>query len=305
MLKEDTAMFRKIGLSFKEAFWGITHHVAMVISTANAVTITLVLVSVLSLLIANISQITYDVEDDIQLYVKIENEVLDEDIQSIQNKISRIAGVEEIEYSDADNELDRFIAAYGEAGKIYEIYRQDNPLSRVFIIKVANGYSLAELSTQISTVEGIQSVDFGGATVEDFVKLLNGIREVGTIFVIALALLAIFLIYNTIKITINSRKEEIGIMRLVGATNSYIRSPLVLEGMFIGVLGSIIPILLTIFGYNYIYTSLNGQLVSGILKLIDVFPFTLWVSLLVLVAGVTVGVIGSYISATIYLRYKR
>ena len=231
--------------------------------------------------------------------------MLDEDIQSIQNKISRIAGVEEIEYSDADNELDRFIAAYGEAGKIYEIYRQDNPLSRVFIIKVANGYSLAELSTQISTVEGIQSVDFGGATVEDFVKLLNGIREVGTIFVIALALLAIFLIYNTIKITINSRKEEIGIMRLVGATNSYIRSPLVLEGMFIGVLGSIIPILLTIFGYNYIYTSLNGQLVSGILKLIDVFPFTLWVSLLVLVAGVTVGVIGSYISATIYLRYKR
>ena len=305
MLKEDTAMFRKIGRSFKEAFWGITHHVAMVISTANAVTITLVLVSVLSLLIANISQITYDVEDDIQLYVKIENEVLDEDIQSIQNKISRIAGVEEIEYSDADNEIDRFIAAYGEAGKIYEIYRQDNPLSRVFIIKVANGYSLAELSTQISTVEGIQSVDFGGATVEDFVKLLNGIREVGTIFVIALALLAIFLIYNTIKITINSRKEEIGIMRLVGATNSYIRSPLVLEGMFIGVLGSIIPILLTIFGYNYIYTSLNGQLVSGILKLIDVFPFTLWVSLLVLVAGVTVGVIGSYISATIYLRYKR
>ena len=298
-------MFRKIGRSFKEAFWGITHHVAMVISTANAVTITLVLVSVLSLLIANISQITYDVEDDIQLYVKIENEVLDEDIQSIQNKIRRIAGVEEIEYSDADNELDRFIAAYGEAGKIYEIYRQDNPLSRVFIIKVANGYSLAELSTQISTVEGIQSVDFGGATVEDFVKLLNGIREVGTIFVIALALLAIFLIYNTIKITINSRKEEIGIMRLVGATNSYIRSPLVLEGMFIGVLGSIIPILLTIFGYNYIYTSLNGQLVSGILKLIDVFPFTLWVSLLVLVAGVTVGVIGSYISATIYLRYKR
>ena len=298
-------MFRKIGRSFKEAFWGITHHVAMVISTANAVTITLVLVSVLSLLIANISQITYDVEDDIQLYVKIENEVLDEDIQSIQNKISRIAGVEEIEYSDADNELDRFIAAYGEAGKIYEIYRQDNPLSRVFIIKVANGYSLAELSTQISTVEGIQSVDFGGATVEDFVKLLNGIREVGTIFVIALALLAIFLIYNTIKITINSRKEEIGIMRLVGATNSYIRSPLVLEGMFIGVLGSIIPILLTIFGYNYIYTSLNGQIVSGILKLIDVFPFTLWVSLLVLVAGVTVGVIGSYISATIYLRYKR
>ncbi|MGN1398860.1 MAG: permease-like cell division protein FtsX [Erysipelotrichaceae bacterium] len=298
-------MFRKIGRAFREAFWGITHHVAMVISTANAVMITLVLVSVLSLLIVNISQITYAVEDDIQLYVKIEQEVLDEDISSMQNKIGRISGVETIEYSDADNELDRFIAAYGEAGEIYEIYRQDNPLSRVFIIKVANGYSLAEVSAQISTVDGIQSVDFGGATVEDFVKLLNGIREVGAILVLALGILAIFLIYNTIKITINSRKEEIGIMRLVGATNGYIRAPLVLEGMFIGVLGAVIPILLTIFGYYYIYTSLNGQLVSGILKLVDVFPLTLWVSGLVLVVGMVVGIIGSYISATIYLRYKR
>lgn len=298
-------MFRKIGHAFKEAFWGLTHHLAMVTSTANAITITLVLVSVLTVLIANVSQITYDVEDDIQLYVKIENEVEDKDIASMQSKISRIAGVENVEYSDADAELDRFIAAYGEAGKIYEIYRDDNPLSRVFIIKIADGYSLAEVSTQISTVEGVNSVDFGGATVEDFVKLLNGTRKVGLIFAGALTLLAIFLIYNTIKITINSRKEEIGIMRLVGATNSYIRAPLVLEGIFIGIIGAIIPILLTIFGYQYIYKSMDGQLVSGILKLLPVFPFTAYVSCFVLAMGILVGLLGSFLSATRYLRWKR
>lgn len=298
-------MFRKIKRAFKEAWWGITHHLAMVTSTANAVMITLVLVSVLSLLIVNINQITYDVEEDIQLYVKIDDEVAEEDISNLQNRLSRIAGIEKVEYSDADAELDRFIASYGEAGEIYEIYRDDNPLSRVFIVKVATGYSLSELSNQISSVEGIQSVDFGGATVEDFVTLLNGIRKVGIIFTAALAILATFLIYNTIKITIDSRKEEIGIMRLVGATNAYIRSPLVIEGAFIGVLGAIIPILLTIFGYQYVYTSLNGQLISGILKLKPVFPFTLQVSFFVLLIGVAVGIIGSYISATRYLRYKR
>jgi cell division transport system permease protein len=298
-------MFRRIGRTFKEAFWGLTHHLAMAISTANAITITLVLVSVLTVLIANVSQITYDVEDDIQLYVKIEKSVEDSEIEAMQSKVSRIAGVENVEYSDADAELDRFIAAYGESGKMYEVYRDDNPLSRVFIVKIADGYSLADVSKQISTVEGIESVDFGGATVEDFVKLLNGTRKVGLVFALALTLLAIFLIYNTIKITINSRKEEIGIMRLVGATNGYIRAPLVLEGIFIGILGALIPILLTIFGYQYIYTTMDGQLVSGILKLLPVFPFTLYVSGFILAMGMLVGLVGSYLSASRYLRWKR
>ncbi len=298
-------MFRRIGRTFKEAFWGLTHHLAMAISTANAITITLVLVSVLTVLIANVSQITYDVEDDIQLYVKIEKSVEDSEIEAMQSKVSRIAGVENVEYSDADAELDRFIAAYGESGEMYEVYRDDNPLSRVFIVKIADGYSLADVSKQISTVEGIESVDFGGATVEDFVKLLNGTRKVGLVFALALTLLAIFLIYNTIKITINSRKEEIGIMRLVGATNGYIRAPLVLEGIFIGILGALIPILLTIFGYQYIYTTMDGQLVSGILKLLPVFPFTLYVSGFILAMGMLVGLVGSYLSASRYLRWKR
>ncbi len=298
-------MFRRISRTFKEAFWGLSHHLAMAISTANAITITLVLVSVLTILITNVGQITYDVEDDIQLYVKINNDVEDSEIATMQGKVSRIAGVENVEYSDADAELDRFIAAYGEAGKMYEVYRDDNPLSRVFIVKIANGYSLADVSKQISTVDGIDSVDFGGATVEDFVKLLNGTREVGFVFALALTLLAIFLIYNTIKITINSRKEEIGIMRLVGATNGYIRAPLVLEGIFIGILGAIIPILLTIFGYQYIYTTMDGQLVSGILKLLPVFPFTLYVSGFILAMGVLVGLVGSFLSASRYLRWKR
>ena len=94
-------------------------------------------------------------------------------------------------------------------------------------------------------------------------------------------------------------------MRLVGATNGYIRAPLVLEGIFIGILGAIIPILLTIFGYQYIYTTMDGQLVSGILKLLPVFPFTLYVSGFILAMGVLVGLVGSFLSASRYLRWKR
>lgn len=298
-------MFRRVGRAFKEAWWGITHHFAMVLSTANAITITLVLVSVLSLLISNVSQITYDVEDDIQIFVKISKEVLEEEVPTLQTKISRIAGVTQVTYSDADNELTNFIQSYGEQGKIFEIYREDNPLSRAFIVTVTQGYSLSAVSSQIELIEGIHEVDFGGSSVEDFIQLLNGLRNVGFTFSIALIVLAVFLIYNTIKMTINNRKGEIAIMRLVGATNGYIRTPLVLEGMFIGVLGSIIPILITIFGYRYVYLSMGGQLVSGILKLIQVFPFTLKISASILILGISVGLVGSYLAASKYLRWKR
>lgn len=298
-------MFRRIGRAFKEAWWGITHHFAMVLSTANAITITLVLVSVLTLLVANVSQITYDVEEDIQIFVKISNEVAEEDIGALQTKVSRIAGVANVEYSDADHELDNFIKSYGDQGKIFEIYRDDNPLSRALIVTVTQGYSLSAVSSQIELIDGIHEVDFGGTSIEDFITLLNGLRNVGFIFAMSLTVLAGFLIYNTIRVTINTRKEEIAIMRLVGATNSYIRTPLVLEGIFIGILGSIAPIALTYFGYRYVYQSMGGQLVSGILKLIPEFPFTLYVSGFVLAIGVLVGLVGSFLAATKYLRWKR
>jgi len=298
-------VFRRIGRTFKEAFWGITHHFAMVSGAINAVMITLILVSLLTVIIFNISQITYNVQHGIQIFAKIDNEIAEEDIATLKKSVERIAGIKKVTYSDADDELDLFIQNSGEDGKIFEVYRNDNPLSRAFLIEIEDGYSLSQVSEQIAKLDGMNGVDFGGTTVEEFVNVLSSVRKVGYGIVIALAVLAIFLINSTIRITINSRKEEFGIMRLVGATNAYIRAPLVLEGIFIGILGSIIPVALTILGYQYVYTTLGGQIVSGIISLLPVFPFTLYVSLFVTVIGITVGLIGSMISTTRYLRWKR
>ncbi len=299
-------MFRRIGRTFKEAFWGISHHFAMAISTANAVMITLILVVVFTILITNISQITYDVESEIQIYVPIDSSVSEDDIEALQAEIEKIPGVGEITYSSADDELTNLIESFGEDGEIFEIYRgEDNPLSRVFLVTVSEGYSMASVSEQIESIEGVSSATYGGATVDDFIDLLDGIRTVGYAFAGALTLLAIFLIYNTIKITLNSRKEEIKIMRLVGATNGYITAPLIMEGIIIGIMGSVIPVLITIFGYSYIYESLNGQLVSGILTLIPVYPYVYYVSAFAIGIGVVVGFIGSFLSAHHYLRQQR
>ena len=111
-------MFRRIGRAFKEAWWGIRHHRAMVFSTVVTISITLAILSILGVLIANINQITYDIEEEIQVFVKIDNDVEEKDIEELQLKVSRISGVAGVVYSDADSELTYFIEQYGESGSI-------------------------------------------------------------------------------------------------------------------------------------------------------------------------------------------
>ena len=118
-------------------------------------------------------------------------------------------------------------------------------------------------------------------------------------------ILAIFLIANTIKLTIYARSNEIAIMRDVGATNGFIRAPFVVEGMIIGALGAIIPILFTVFGYIFLYDKLGGVLFSEMFKLTPPHPFVLQLSLILLGIGMVVGLIGSFMSVTKYLRWKR
>jgi len=298
-------MFRAIAHDFREAFTGLARHLAMALSAASAVMVTLVLVSVLAIVVANVSQITRNIESDIQIYATIKDDVADDKVDALVQQVKTISGVTGVTFSSKDQELTKFIDSYGDDGKIFEIYRNDNPLKRALYIDVASGSLLSQVSGQIEAISGISKVDFGGTTVESFITVLNDVRFGGMVFVIALTVLAMFLISNTIKMTIYARNKEIGIMRQVGASNGYIRRPFVLEGIFIGLLGALVPIALTIVGYRYLYEALGGQLVSGMLSLLPVKPFAYQLSAILAAIGMTVGLIGSLFSVNRYLRWKR
>ena len=258
-----------------------------------------------TLIVGNVSQITKNLEESIQIYVKIDKEIDEAQIPALQRRVEAIDGVGSVEYSNKDQELDRFIAGKGEGGKIFEIYRDDNPLSPAFLVEIKSGYTLSGVSENLSKIQGIKEVEYGGATADDFLKVLTTIRTSGYVIILALTLLAIFLINNTINITIHNRNEEIAIMRQVGASNSYIRQPFVIEGVFIGLMGAVVPALLTIFGYKYVYESLNGQLISGMLTLLPTNPFAYYVAAFLAVIGMVVGLIGSLMSVNKQLRWRR
>lgn len=299
-------MIRAIRRHFREAFTGISRHFAMSLSSASAVTVTLLLMSVLLVTIMNISQITVDLQESVSIFVRIDADVADDEVMGLKGQIEQIDGVSRVEYSSKEQELDKLIEEFGEDGRMFEIYRgENNPLSRAFIVDIKQNYKIADISARIGRISGVTEALFGGTNTENFIRTLSMIRTGGFAIVVALGLLAIFLISNTIKITIYARQEEITIMRHVGATNGYIRMPFILEGVFIGLLGSVIPIAFTIIAYDYLYQMMDGKLITGMLSLLPVFPFTLNVSLVLVAMSVFVGILGSAISVNKNLRWKR
>lgn len=288
----------------KEAFYGFVRHFSMSFSSMVAVSVTLILVSLFMMLTVNIQEITTTVEDKIQIHVQLEDSV--EDTTSIESQIKQLPAVISVEFSSKDAELDKFIASYGEEGVIFEMYRgENNPLKNAFIVELSDNLQIDSTTLSIANMNGVLKANYGGNSTIQLVDLLHNVRDGGFILVAALGLLALILIINTIKITIQNRASEIQIMRTIGATNNFIRAPFVFEGFFIGLFGSLIPVGLSIWGYVRVYDVLGGVLFSELFKLREAFPFVLQLSYLLVMLGIVLGLFGSFISVTRYLRSVR
>ena len=291
---------------FKEAFWSLVRHGGMTFSSVMAVTITLIMVSILLMITLNLAQLASNVQSEIQIYIGISNEANETGITTLGNRIGVIQGVAKLTYSDKDNELDKFIASYGPEGQIFELYRgENNPLKNAYIVEIAEGFDIAVIADQIKAFENVDTVDYGGENTIKLINFMNAIRNGGMLLVLVLGSLAVFLVANTIKITIQARFEEIQILRILGATNHFIRMPMVIEGFAIGLIGAILPIVFTIEGYKYIHTAMNGVVISSLFVLRPVYPFVLQISYLLVILGVVVGLSGSFISVTRYLHRKK
>lgn len=301
-------MIRRIFRPFKEGFFGVGRHAAMSVSSASAVTITLIIISIFLIFTANVQQFTSKIESSVQISVMLSYDYESaEQIDKIGVEISNIPGVDKVTFSSKDDEFQYYIDSFEdeEEKRIFEPFRDDNPMHNAYYVEVSEGLELADIAKQIEHIEGVDKINYGGDSAVMLVNALSSVRNGGAILVAALSILAIFLIHNTIKLTIFARKDEIAIMRNVGARNGFIRSPFVVEGAIIGLLGSIIPVLCTMFGYIYLYQMLNGVVISNMFELLPPHPFVLYVSGVLVVVGMIVGLIGSYLSVTRYLRWKR
>lgn len=290
---------------FKSAFRSIRRNIAMSVSSATAVTVTLVLIAIFLMVASNISSMSDKVEASVEIYAQIDLVTPENEFEQIEAQIKSIANVKSVRFSSKEEQKEIFLKS-DQGGKEYDvIFKDGNPLSPAFYVEASDGQSVKKVAKQIRKIDGVSKSEFGGESASTMLDAFNSIRIGGSIFVVALCFLAIFLIQNTIKITIQARSDEIAIMRNVGADNLFIKTPFMLEGMMIGFFGAIFPILLTIFGYGFIYKSLDGIMFSSLFPLEPVAPFVYWVSLLLVLLGMVVGVIGSFLSVSKHLKWTR
>lgn len=287
----------------KTAAQNIWRNGVMSVSSIFAVTITLTLIAVIGVVAINIQDMTYSIEESLTIYVKMDRELDDEEAQEIQPDIENIEGVKTVTFSSKDNELDKLIESQDEDGqKLFESYRDNNPLGAAYVVEVNDAKDLETIAEEIRNIENVNEVSAGGESTSSLVNTLETIRNGGAIFVVALTIIALFMIANTIKMTITSRQTEISIMRMVGASNWYIRLPYMLEGIFIGVLGSIIPIVVLYFGYTIVYSSAQG-LLPTMLAMREPYPFIWQCSGILVALGSGVGLIGSFVSVRKFLKF--
>ena len=302
-------MISRIWRPIKEGFLGVFRHGAMSMTSGAAVTITLIIISLFLMFTMNVSQFTQGIEQSVQISATVDYDYeTAEQEDRISLEIQAIDGVDKVTYSSKADEFQYYLDSFSDE-KTKEAFRpfegENNPMHDAFYITVKDGAVLQDAANKIQQIEGIDSVNFGGASALQLVFMLRTIRYGGGLVALALSILAVFLIANTIKLTIMARADEIAIMRNVGARNGFIRSPFVVEGVIIGALGALPPILMTYYLYHAIYDFTGGYLITQMFKLIPPDKFLPTACSILLGIGVIVGLLGSFFSVSKYLRWKR
>ncbi len=296
-------LFRLLGRSIRDAFKSVFRNFSLSLASISSVTITLLIVAISMVLSYNIENISTLIKKDFSIVVFVENSATNDEVKTIEKKIKNMDNIDSCVYENKEQVAEAWKKSSDTFKVIIESWdKNENPLADTFSIKVKNIENIKETAEQIKKIEKVSLVRYGEGIIEQLLSVLEVIEKFLIGMVIALILVTIFLVSNTIKITIFSRRKEIEIMRLVGASNSNIRMPFVIEGLFLGFLGSVVPILATIYGYSALYNFVHLDNISPFLQLAAPTPFIYIISLILLLIGTIVGMFGSAGSVRKYLK---
>ncbi|MGG3887886.1 permease-like cell division protein FtsX [Metabacillus fastidiosus] len=291
-----------LGRHFKESLKSLARNTWMTFASISAVAVTLILVGTFIVIMMNLNNFADNLENDVEVRVHIDLTADKAAQDTLRQEIEKIPDIESVVFSPKDKELENLIKSLGDEGEPFQLFQQENPLNDVFIVKAKDPHDTKKIAEEIETFKNTAKVKYGQGEVEKLFKVVGVSRNIGLGLIIGLVFTAMFLISNTIKITIFARRREIEIMKLVGATNGFIRWPFFLEGLLLGIFGSVIPILVVIFSYNLIYTWALPYLQDGFFELLPYNPFVFQVSALLLFIGALIGVWGSLMSVRKFLK---
>lgn len=258
----------------------------------------------------NVNELADQLESQVEVRVFLELDIEQQQIDKVRSHIADLVEVSKVTFVSREEGIEFLREMLGEDGKdlLEGFDGENNPLNDSFTVEVFEPTTVQDVAEKIkaygnSEAEGlIASVKYGQGTVENLFKVTRAVRNIGLIIVAGLAITAMFLISNTIKVTILARQREISIMKLVGATNYFIRWPFFIEGALIGLIGSIIPVVLLIYGYGQLIHTTQFELGLMMIKLIGLDEVGARISLILIGFGILIGIWGSTISVRKFLK---
>ncbi|PID14379.1 cell division protein FtsX [Sporosarcina sp. P34] len=290
---------RTVRRHIRESFKSLSRNGWMTFASVSAVTVTLLLIGVFIVIMMNLNQLADNIENDVEIKVVAEPGASKEEVQELLKEVKETSGVAEVQYSSRKQELEHMIQSFGDE---LALYKQDNPLGDALYVKADDPKNTASIANEIATYPNTFDVEYGEGKVEKLFKVLKIGRNIGLGLIVALLFTAMFLISNTIRLTIVARRTEIDIMKLVGATDSFVRIPFMLEGVWLGMFGAILPMTLMTIFYSKLYSFWEGRLQNQLFHLLDPNPFLLQLNFLLLFVAVFIGVWGSFMSVRKFLK---
>ncbi len=283
-----------------ESLHSIRRNGLMSVAALMTVALSLLILGMFTVVVMNLNHMAAVLESQIQVTVYLQDTLKDVETREIGTRITKLPGVTRVTFVGKEEALVRFKDRLGSQQGLLAELGEANPLPNSFEVKVDRPERVKAVALAISQLKGIEAARYGQEVVEQLFSLTRMVRIFGVVLIIFLGLAALFIIVNTIRLTVFARRREIGIMKYVGATDWFIRWPFIIEGVLLGALGAFISAVLL----SQLYSMVTRQVYESLafLPLLPQYPFLGYVNIFVLVAGIGIGVLGSLISVKKFLK---
>lgn len=284
----------------QEVFHSLRRNNWMTFASIGTVAVSLFVLGVFLILVLNMNRLAGMLESQVQISVYLEDHLTDREKRQIGYDIESLQGIDSVTYVDRETAKERLKERLGDQKYLLDALSEDNPLPDAFEVTVTTPAVVESAAGAIAAMQGVEEAKYGQDVVEHLFDITRLMRIFGFVLMGLLGGATLFIISNTIRLTVFARRKEIAIMKYVGATDWFIRWPFLLEGIVLGCIGGFIAAVALCSFYAAMAAKIYSTL--AFFPLMPQYPFMNYVTLAILLAGIVIGAIGSVISLKRFLR---
>jgi cell division transport system permease protein len=296
--------FNSFKYLIKEGLKGVWRNRVMTLISVGSVSASLLILGLFMVLAVNIDNVSKEVESQVTIEVFLEDEIDEDKVKDIGKVLKAMDGIEDITYISKDDALERMEKLFGDKKHLLEMYKDDdNPFPRSYVVQPKALEYVGEISRNIEAIEGVEEIKTGTEVANKISQSTNAIRIIMLIIIGILTLISVFIISNTIKLSVTSRSREIGIMKYIGATDGFVKMPFFVEGMALGLIGSLLAVAVIAYGYKSILSFANPAIHSMFSFYLVPFDSIIKdLTSLLIALGIGIGTLGTTLTVRKFLK---